>query len=112
LRHTAISTALHSTLVMSEDGMNLHTLASYAGHDVQTMRYYSHVIARYRSRKPIDHEAECKGRAPAGRQQAVQATRETGRPAARGVATQARTSARRCRAVVTSHLRLGSAGRS
>lgn len=61
LRHTAISTALHSTLVMSKDGMNLHTLASYAGHDVQTMqRYYSHVIARYRSRQPIDLEAECK----------------------------------------------------
>ncbi|HEX5923152.1 MAG TPA: hypothetical protein VFY45_04930 [Baekduia sp.] len=61
LRHTAISTALHSTLVMTKDGMNLHTLASYAGHDVQTMqRYYSHVIARYRNRKPIDLEAECK----------------------------------------------------
>jgi hypothetical protein len=61
LRHTAISTALHSTLVMTKDGMNLHTLASYAGHDVQTMqRYYSHVIARYRNGKPIDLEAECK----------------------------------------------------
>ncbi len=61
LRHTAISTALHSTLVMTKDGMNLHTLASYAGHDVQTMqRYYSHVIARYRNAQPIDLEAECK----------------------------------------------------
>jgi hypothetical protein len=61
LRHTAISTALHSTLVMTKDGMNLHTLAAYAGHDVQTMqRYYAHVIARYRNRKPIDLEAECK----------------------------------------------------
>jgi integrase len=61
LRHTAISIALHSTLVMTKDGMNLHTLASYAGHDVQTMqRYYAHVIARYRNRKPIDLEAECK----------------------------------------------------
>ena len=60
LRHTAISTALHSTLVMTKDGMNLHTLASYAGHDVQTMqRYYSHVIARYRNRKPIDLDAAC-----------------------------------------------------
>jgi hypothetical protein len=60
LRHTAISTALHSTLVMTRDGMNLHTLASYAGHDVQTMqRYYSHVIARYRDAEPIDLEAEC-----------------------------------------------------
>ena len=35
LRHTAISTALHSTLVMTKDGMNLHALASYAGHDVR-----------------------------------------------------------------------------
>ena len=52
LRHTAISTALHSTLVMTKDGMNLHTLAAYAGHDVQTMqRYYAHVIARYRNRE-------------------------------------------------------------
>lgn len=60
LRHSAISTALHSTLVMTKDGMNLHTLASYAGHDVQTMqRYYSHVIARYRSSQPIDLEREC-----------------------------------------------------
>jgi integrase len=61
LRHTAISTALHSTLVMTKDGMNLHTLAAYAGHDVQTMqRYYAHVIARYRSAPPIDLEGECK----------------------------------------------------
>lgn len=60
LRHSAISTALHSTLAMTRDGMNLHTLASYAGHDVQTMqRYYSHVIARYRHAPPIDLEAEC-----------------------------------------------------
>jgi integrase len=60
LRHTAISTALHSTLVMTKDGMNLHTLAAYAGHDVQTLqRYYAHVIARYRSAQPIDLEAEC-----------------------------------------------------
>lgn len=61
LRHTAISTALHSTLVMTKDGMNLHTLASYAGHDIQTMqRYYSHVIARYRGAEPIELEAECR----------------------------------------------------
>lgn len=60
LRHSAISMALHSTLVMTKDGMNLHTLASYAGHDVQTMqRYYSHVIARYRNSQPIDLEREC-----------------------------------------------------
>jgi len=46
--------------VMTKDGMNLHTLASYAGHDVQTMqRYYSHVIARYRNSQPIDLEREC-----------------------------------------------------
>jgi integrase len=61
LRHSAISAALHSTLVMTKDGMNLHTLASYAGHDVQTMqRYYAHVIARYRDAKPIDLQSECK----------------------------------------------------
>src|SRR4051794_11063888 len=60
LRHSAISTALHSTLAMTKDGMNLHALASYAGHDVQTMqRYYAHVIARYRNAQPIDLEAEC-----------------------------------------------------
>jgi integrase len=60
LRHSAISTALHSTLVMTKDGMNLHALASYAGHDVQTMqRYYAHVIARYRNAQPIDLEADC-----------------------------------------------------
>jgi hypothetical protein len=60
LRHSAISTALHSTLVMTKDGMNLHTLAAYAGHDVQTLqRYYAHVIARYRSARPIKLEAEC-----------------------------------------------------
>jgi hypothetical protein len=60
LRHSAISTALHSTLVMSKDGMNLHTLAAYAGHDVQTLqRYYAHVIARYRTARPISLEVEC-----------------------------------------------------
>ncbi len=60
LRHSAISTALHSKLVMTRDGMNLHALAAYAGHDVQTMqRYYAHVIARYRGGRPIDLEREC-----------------------------------------------------
>ena len=60
LRHSAISVALHSTFVMTKDGMNLHTLAAYAGHDVQTMqRYYAHVIARYRNAQPIDLQAEC-----------------------------------------------------
>ena len=59
-RHTAISMALHSTLVTSPHGMNLHTLAGWAGHDVQTLqRYYSHIIARYQNTKPIDLLAEC-----------------------------------------------------
>src|SRR3954453_4034678 len=60
LRHSAISTALHSTLTMTKDGMNLHTLASYAGHDAQPLqRYYAHVIARYRNARPVNLEAEC-----------------------------------------------------
>jgi hypothetical protein len=60
-RHTAISMALHSTLVIGPHGMNLHTLAGWAGHDIQTLqRYYAHFIARYQGRKPIDLEAECK----------------------------------------------------
>jgi hypothetical protein len=59
-RHTAISMALHSTLVMGPHGMNLHNLAGWAGHDVQTLqRYYAHVIARYQGVDPIDLEAEC-----------------------------------------------------
>ena len=59
-RHTAISMALHSTLVMSPYGMNLHNLAGWAGHDVQTLqRYYAHVIARYQALEPIDLEKEC-----------------------------------------------------
>jgi len=59
-RHTAISMALHSTLVMGPHGMNLHNLAGWAGHDVQTLqRYYAHVIARYQGLEPIDLEAEC-----------------------------------------------------
>ncbi len=60
-RHTAISMALHSTLVMDSHGMNLHNLAGWAGHDVQTLqRYYAHLIARYQGKKPIDLEAECR----------------------------------------------------
>lgn len=60
LRHTAISLALHSTLVMTDDGMNLHTLSGWSGHDVQTLqRYYAHLIARYRNTKPINIEKEC-----------------------------------------------------
>ena len=59
-RHTAISMALHSTLVTGPHGMNLHTLAGWAGHNVQTLqRYYAHIIARYQNTKPIDLEAEC-----------------------------------------------------
>jgi hypothetical protein len=59
-RHTAISMALHSTLVTGPHGMNLHTLAGWAGHDVQTLqRYYAHIIARYQNTKPINLEAEC-----------------------------------------------------
>ena len=46
LRHTAISMALHSTLVMTRHGMDLHNLAAWAGHDVQTLQHrYSHIIA-------------------------------------------------------------------
>ena len=60
-RHTAISMALHSTLVMGPHGMNLHPLAGWAGHDIQTLqRYYSHFIARYLGAQPIDLEDECK----------------------------------------------------
>ncbi|HET8639428.1 MAG TPA: AP2 domain-containing protein [Solirubrobacterales bacterium] len=59
-RHTAISMALHSTLVSGPHGMNLHNLAGWAGHDVQTLqRYYAHVIARYQNTEPIDLTAEC-----------------------------------------------------
>jgi hypothetical protein len=59
-RHTAISMALHSTLVTSPHGMNLHNLAGWAGHDVQTLqRYYSHIIARYQNTEPIDLKSEC-----------------------------------------------------
>lgn len=55
LRHTAISMALHSTLVMTRHGMDLHNLAAWAGHDIQTLqRRYSHIIARYRAVEPID----------------------------------------------------------
>ena len=59
-RHTAISMALHSTLVMGPHGMNLHNLAGWAGHDVQTLqRYYAHIIARYQGSDPIDLAREC-----------------------------------------------------
>jgi hypothetical protein len=60
-RHTAISMALHSTLVIGPHGMNLHNLAGWAGHDVATLqRYYAHLIARYQGSEPIDLERECR----------------------------------------------------
>jgi integrase len=65
LRHTAISMALHSRLVMGPHGTNLHPLAGWAAHDIQTLqRYYAHFIARYQGGEPIDLEEEC-GRARA-----------------------------------------------
>jgi integrase len=61
LRHTAISMALHSTLVMGPHGMNLHPLSGWAGHDIQTLqRYYAHFIARYHDQEPINLESECR----------------------------------------------------
>ena len=99
LRHSAISTALHSTLPMTKDGMNLHTLASYAGHDVQTLqRYYAHVIARYRDTRPIDLETECKrARKQVKARPFVPDDKPPG-PAARGAATEARSRPRSCQA--------------
>jgi hypothetical protein len=59
-RHTAISMALHSTLVMGPFGMNLHLLAGLAAHDIETLeRYYRHFIARYLDKPPINLEEEC-----------------------------------------------------
>ena len=58
-RHTAVSLALHSNLVVNDHGMNLHSLAAWAGHDVQTMQgYYAHVISRYFGEPAIDLEEE------------------------------------------------------
>lgn len=60
-RHTAISMALHSTLVVGPHGMNLHPLSQWAAHDIQTLqRYYAHMIARYHGQPPIDIVAEGK----------------------------------------------------
>jgi AP2 domain len=92
-RHTAISMALHSTLVVGPHGMNLHTLAGWAGHDIQTLqRYYAHFIARYQGKRPIDLEAECKAarrrvqakpfkpaKSPAGPQRGAQRRRRVGK---------------------------------
>jgi hypothetical protein len=59
-RHTAISMALHSTLVMGPLGMNLHPLAAMAGHSIQTLEgYYRHIIVRYVGKPPIDLWEEC-----------------------------------------------------
>jgi hypothetical protein len=59
-RHTAISMALHSTLVMGPLGMNLHPLAAMAGHNIQTLEsYYRHIIVRYVGKPPIDLKEEC-----------------------------------------------------
>jgi hypothetical protein len=60
-RHTAISLALHSNLVVGPHGMNLHPLAQWAGHDIQTLqRHYAHMIARYYGQPPINIVAEGK----------------------------------------------------
>lgn len=59
-RHTAISMALYSTLVMGPLGMNLHPLAAMAGHSIQTLESrYRHIIVRYVGKPPIDLEREC-----------------------------------------------------
>lgn len=59
-RHTAISMALHSTLIVGPLGMNLHPLAGWAAHDIETLeRYYRHLIARYLDKPPIDLAREC-----------------------------------------------------
>jgi hypothetical protein len=59
-RHTAISMALHSTLVMGPLGMNLHPLAAMAGHSIQTLEScYRHIIVRYIGKPPIDLRREC-----------------------------------------------------
>lgn len=60
-RHTAISMALHSTLVMGPLGMNLHPLAAMAGHSIQTLEdHYRHIIVRYIGKPSIDLEGECR----------------------------------------------------
>ncbi len=54
-RHTAISMALHSTLVVGPHGMNLHPLSLWAAHDIDVLqKYYAHLIARYHGKPPID----------------------------------------------------------
>jgi hypothetical protein len=59
-RHTAISMALHSTLVMGPLGVNLHPLAAMAGHSIQTLEdHYRHIIVRYVGKPAIDLVEEC-----------------------------------------------------
>jgi len=54
-RHSAISMALHSTLVVGPHGMNLHPLSQWAAHDIEVLqKYYAHLIARYHGQPPID----------------------------------------------------------
>lgn len=96
LRHTAISMALHSTLVMTRHGMNLHNLAAWTGHDVQTLqRRYSHIIARYRGTKPIDLDREFARAKAKVEQRPFKPTEETPGPQR---AAQRRRRARRARA--------------
>jgi len=46
--------------VMEPFGMNLHPLAGWAVHDIETLeRYYRHLIARYLDKPPIDLDEEC-----------------------------------------------------
>jgi hypothetical protein len=99
LRHTAISIALHSTLVMTRHGMDLHNLAAWAGHDVQTLqRRYSHIIARYRGAKAIDLGREfARARALVEKQPFTPAEEAAGPQRA----AQRRRRARRARAVPT-----------
>ena len=96
LRHSAISTALHSTLAMTADGMNLHALAAYAGHDVQThaaltTRTSSPATARapHRPRGGVRERARGRSRSARSRRRAgggtaAQSAASTARPCSRG----------------------------
>jgi len=78
-------------------GMDLHNLAAWAGHDVQTLqRRYSHIIARYRGAKPIDLAREfARARAQVEKQPFTPAEEVVGPQRA----AQRRRRARRARAV-------------
>jgi hypothetical protein len=59
-RHTAISMALHSTLVTGPLGMNLHPLAAMAGHSIQALEdRYRHIIVGCLDKTAIDLKEEC-----------------------------------------------------